>query len=56
MVAAGSVVSCDSVLSGAEACGVAIRLAGTHAVRILSRNRRRQLRLAVHHVLEVVIT
>jgi len=27
VVAAGSVVSCDSVLSGADACGVAIRVA-----------------------------
>jgi hypothetical protein len=53
MVAAGSVVSCGCVLSGAAACGVAIRVAASRtplpraAVRTLA---------AAQHVLEVVLT
>jgi hypothetical protein len=52
MVAAGSLVSCGCVLSGAMACGVAIRVAASRTplpravVRILA---------AAHHVLEVVL-
>ena len=52
MVAAGSVVLCDSVLPDADACGVAIRVAGRCT---LCHAHRRHFRRAVHHILEVVV-
>jgi len=65
VVAAGSVVLCEGVPTVADACGVAIRVAmasqfasqaATPFGSILSRDRRWHLRLAFHHVLEVVVT
>jgi hypothetical protein len=59
MVAAGSVVSCGSVLPDADACGVAIRVAhigGTvPPVTAALLPRQGAPHAAVHDVLEVVV-